>query len=60
VLIPFFREAERSLYPKHVVIERTSDKGWTEDSWKCLRKPGCRKVFQTRGNSGLGLENPDT
>ena len=60
VLIPFFQEAERSIYPKHIVIEHTSDKDWTEDLWGCLWKAGYREVLRTRGNSILRLENPST
>ena len=55
VLIPFFREAERSLYPKHIVIEHTSEKDWAEDLWEYLRKAGYREVVRTRGNSILHL-----
>jgi len=58
VLIPFFEEADRSLYPEHIVIEHTSDKDWSEDLWGCLRKAGYKEVFRTRGNGILQLGNP--
>jgi FkbM family methyltransferase len=60
VLIPFFSEAERSLFPGHIVIEHTSDRDWSEDLWGCLRQAGYKEVFRTRGNAILRLENPTT
>lgn len=60
VLIPFLQEAEKSLYPKHIVIEHTSEKDWTEDLWGCLLKAGYKEILRTRGNSILRLDDAHT
>jgi FkbM family methyltransferase len=54
-LIPFFEQADRALFPGHIVIEHSSDRDWLGDLWGTLKAAGYREVFRTRGNSVLRL-----
>lgn len=54
-LIPFFEQAGRSLFPRHIVIEHSSDRDWLGDLWGTLKAAGYQEVFRTRGNSVLRL-----
>ena len=55
VLIPFFDQADRSLFPRNLLIEHTSDQDWTADLWDRLDQAGYKEVFRTRGNVVLRL-----
>ncbi len=60
VLMPFFREAERSLYPRYIFIEHTSDNSWSADLWGYLMDIGYKEILRTRGNSILQISEPNT
>lgn len=52
-LIPFFKNAEKTLYPKAIVIEYTSSDQWEVDILNFLIDIGYTELKKTRGNSLL-------
>lgn len=54
-LIPFFDQADPTLYPGGIIIEHTSDHQWQGDLWGKLRSVGYRETLRTRGNLILEL-----
>ena len=57
-LIPFFREAQKSLYPLNIVMEFTSQQEWELEPnlVKFLEQIGYENQFYTRGNICLKLK----
>lgn len=58
-LIPFFRAAQKSLYPLNIVMEYTSHQEWKLEPnlINFLKKIGYETQFQTRGNICLRLKH---
>jgi FkbM family methyltransferase len=56
VLIGFFREAPRSLWPQAVVIEHLSKNEWLEDCIADMRARGYVETGRTRSNTLLARE----
>ena len=58
-LIPFFKSAERSLYPLNIVMEFSSQQEWTEEPnlIGLLSKIGYKIQLKTRGNICFKLEH---
>ena len=58
-LIPFFKSAERSLYPLNIVMEFSSQQEWTEEPNLIgfLSKIGYKIQLKTRGNICFKLEH---
>jgi len=55
-LIPFFKSAPKALYPKHIVLEHTSQDEWeNKDLIKYIINLGYFEKFKTRGNICLSL-----
>ena len=55
-LIPFFKSAPKTLYPKHIVIEYTSSLEWeNKDLIKFIVNLGYVEKFKTRANMCLSL-----
>ena len=55
-LLPFFKSAEKSLFPKHIVIEHTSSSIWIhKDLMDFLSRIGYKIILKTRSNSCLTL-----
>ena len=52
-LIPFFKNAPQSLFPKHIIIEHTSQDQWVGDLFGVMKDAGYRTVKTTRGNMFL-------
>jgi FkbM family methyltransferase len=55
VLMPFFRSAARSLWPKAIVIEHACRLSWKEDCLVFAKANGYREKMQTALNTGLVL-----
>jgi FkbM family methyltransferase len=55
VLEPFFRVADRSLFPKAIVIEHTHRGRWATDAIALCEAIGYRRHGRTRGNLLLSL-----
>ena len=57
-LIPFFKEAQKSLYPLNIVMEFTSQQEWKLEPnlIKFLEQIGYKTQFNTRGNICLRLK----
>lgn len=55
VLMPFFAAAPRTLFPRRIIIEHTSDGDWQGDLWGALEAAGYREETRTRGNLLLRL-----
>lgn len=55
VLMPFYRAAEKSLWPRAVIIEDSSSI-WKENCLQFMRENGYREVWRTRLNIGLVYE----
>lgn len=53
--IPFFRDADKSLFPKAIIIEHTSERQWASDLFSVLRLSGYTETRRTRGNAFLKL-----
>ena len=54
-LIPFFNSAKRSLFPKNILLEHSSNKLWKKDLIKFLFKKGYKVVFKNKSNLALTL-----
>jgi FkbM family methyltransferase len=57
-LIPFFRDAPQSLWPRAVVIEHLSRNEWLEDCIADMRARGYAETGKTRSNTLLVLGSP--
>ena len=56
-LKPFFQNASKNLYPKHMVLEHTSQSEWEDKNFiKFLLSLGYKKINKTRGNLCLSLK----
>ncbi len=58
VLVPFFKAAQKSLYPVNIVMEYTSQKEWKREPnlVEFLNQIGYETKFKTRGNICLRLQ----
>ena len=56
VLLPFFKNSLKELYPKCVIMEHTSSKEWDSNIIYYMKYLGYKEVFKTRGNIALKLE----
>jgi FkbM family methyltransferase len=56
VLLPFFRSADRALWPKAVLIEDCFTNHWREDCIAVMKQLGYRERFRGKLNVGLVLE----
>jgi FkbM family methyltransferase len=56
VLMPFFRSAAKSLWPKAIIVEHASRLSWKEDCLVFAKANGYREQMQTALNTGLVLE----
>jgi FkbM family methyltransferase len=56
VLMPFFRSAAKSLWPKAIIVEHASRLSWKEDCLMFAKANGYRQQMQTALNTGLVLE----
>ena len=56
VLMPFFRFAAKSLWPKAIIVEHASRLSWEEDCLVYAKANGYREQMQTALNTGLVLE----
>ena len=54
-LIPFFKHAKRSLFPKNILLEHSSSALWKKDLIKFLFKKGYKIVFKNKSNLALTL-----
>lgn len=54
-LMPFLAAAPRTLFPRRIIIEHTSDGNWQGDLWGALESAGYREEARTRGNLLLRL-----
>jgi len=54
-LIPFFKTAKKSLFPKNILLEHSSSKLWKKDLIKFLFKKGYKVVFKNKSNLALTL-----
>lgn len=59
-LIPFFKDAPQSLWPRAVVIEHLSKNEWLEDCIADMRTRGYAETGRTRSNTLLVLGSPST
>lgn len=57
VLIPFFKNAQPSLFPRHIIIEHTSQNDWENDVLQILAEYSYQTVKKTRSNLLLSLLN---
>jgi FkbM family methyltransferase len=57
-LIPFFKDAPQSLWPRAVVIEHLSRNEWLEDCIADMRARGYAETGKTRSNTLLVLGSP--
>lgn len=49
-LIPFFENADPSLFPHSIIIEHTSHHEWENDLFKVMAEKGYKEIEKTRGN----------
>jgi len=56
VLIPFFKNCKKKLYPKNIVLEHSSHKLWKKNLIKFLTNIGYKKIFKNRSNIILSLK----
>jgi FkbM family methyltransferase len=56
VLIPFFKNCKKKLYPKNIVLEHSSHKLWKKNLIKFLKNIGYKKVFKNESNIILSLK----
>lgn len=54
-LMPFFAAVPRTLFPRRIIIEHTSEGDWQGDLWGALEAAGYREETRTRGNLLLRL-----
>ena len=56
VLIPFFKNCKKKLYPKNIVLEHSSHKLWKKNLIKFLKNIGYKKIFKNQSNIILSLK----
>ncbi len=56
VLFPFFETSPRSLWPRLVIIEHTSEKQWKRNLLAWMRDAGYREIERNRSNALLRLD----
>lgn len=56
VLFPFFETSPRSLWPRLVIIEHTSEKQWKRNVLAWMRESGYREIERNRSNAILRLD----
>ena len=56
VLIPFFKNCKKKLYPKNIVLEHSSHKLWKKNLIKFLNNVGYKKIFKNESNIVLSLK----
>ena len=59
VLLPFFRNAPRALWPARIVIEVGKAGRWRDDCMAALARVGYRSAAQTRNNALLVLDGTE-
>ena len=57
VLINFFKNCKKNLYPKNIILEHSSKDLWKEDLLKFLDKIGYREIFKNKSNIILNYKN---
>lgn len=55
VLFPFFEKSPRTLWPRLVIIEHTSEKQWERDILAWMLESGYREIERNRSNAMLSL-----
>jgi FkbM family methyltransferase len=55
VLFPFYENSPRSLWPRLVIIEHTSQQHWKKDILGWMKQSGYQVIKQTRSNAVLRL-----
>ena len=56
VLIPFFKNCKKKLYPKNIVLEHSSHKLWKKNLINFLNNIGYKKIFKNESNIILTLK----
>ena len=56
VLIPFFKNCNKKLYPKNIILEHSSKNLWEKDLIKFIYSIGYKKVFINNANLILSLK----
>jgi FkbM family methyltransferase len=54
-LIPFFKNQNKNLFPKNIIIEHSSKNLWKENLINYLNKIGYKKIFKNNANLILSL-----
>jgi hypothetical protein len=57
VLVPFFRDAARTSWPRRVVLEHLGRDAWREDCIADMTARGYVTIAKTRSNTLLSLSN---
>lgn len=55
VLFPFFETSDRSLWPRLVIIEHTSQQAWKRDILSWMKDAGYHEIERNRSNAMLSL-----
>jgi FkbM family methyltransferase len=56
VLIPFFKNCKKKLYPKNIILEYSLRKLWKKDLINFLYNVGYKKIFKNKSNIILSLK----
>ena len=56
ILINFFNNCKKNLYPKNIVLEHSCKNLWKDDLLKFLHKIGYVKIFQNKSNMILNYK----
>ena len=56
VLLPFFKNSSKELYPKCVIMEHTSSEEWDSNIIYYMKYLGYKEVFKTRSNIALKID----
>ena len=56
VLIPFFKNCKKKLYPKNIILEHSLHKLWKKNLIKFLYNMGYKKIFKNKSNIILSLK----
>jgi len=56
VLIPFFKNCKKKLYPKNIVLEHSSHRLWKKNLIRFLKNIGYKKIFMNKSNIILSLK----
>jgi FkbM family methyltransferase len=56
VLIPFFKNCKKKLYPKNIILEHSLRKLWKKDLIKFLYNVGYKKIFKNKSNIILSFK----